>query len=823
MVTLTNFLRGAWTPTARRTTAVLAAVTCLAVVSSAIPAAARADAGVEGLSHAGTGTPTGTKRAESVLWNNDGLWWGNLWDTAGGDFHIFRLDTATQQWVDTGTPTDTRANIHSDVLWTGSKLYVSSHLFVNDGQPAVSGFPSRLYRYSYNPLNKQYTLDSGFPTQINDMRTETLTVDRDSTGKLWATWQQNNQIFVNSTTGNDVWGTPAPIPGANVTIDDTSALIAFNGGMLAMWSDQSGGPDNGMHFAIHAAGGTHTSGWGQRRAVITGPGTSDDHMNLKWLESDGGRIFAATKTSKTAGADPLLLLLVLDTRAAANPSQEWQSYTISRVSECPNRVIVLIDKANSLLRTFATYPDPNANVCSSSGGAIYEKDSPLPPQGSAAYSFPAGRGTLRIADTSVPFVHNVSSTKQNVSAADGGLAVIADNGRTSRYWHYYDPLGATPPTDNTPPNTTINSAPPATATATTASFTFSSTETGSTFACKLDGGAFTACTSPASYSGLAAGSHTFAVRATDAAGNTDPTEATYTWTISPTANTPPDTAIDSGPTGTVTETTASFAFSSTEAGSTFACKLDGSAFESCTSPKSYSGLATGSHTFDVKAIDSAGAEDPSPASRTWTIGTAQPPAGTIERESSIAVDLSVSSNSLAITKPTGTGGLLVACITLTAGTVNTDTGWTQIAAVTGAGNPRVFGFYKVAAASDPASFAFGLSTATTGAGGIARFSGASGVDGSATTASSSTAATSGTLPAVTTTAANAQIVGCTGVNSSSTSITPAAGLSEAWDLGTRRSEFADGAQPTAGASGAKTFTFSASRAWAGWLVALRPG
>jgi hypothetical protein len=47
----------------------------------------------------------------------------------------------------------------------------------------------------------------------------------------------------------------------------------------------------------------------------------------------------------------------------------------------------------------------------------------------------------------------------------------------------------------------------------------------------VDGAAFTACTSPASYSGLAPGSYTFEVRATDAAGNVDPSPATYGWTV----------------------------------------------------------------------------------------------------------------------------------------------------------------------------------------------------------------------------------------------------------------------------------------------------
>jgi hypothetical protein len=86
--------------------------------------------------------------------------------------------------------------------------------------------------------------------------------------------------------------------------------------------------------------------------------------------------------------------------------------------------------------------------------------------------------------------------------------------------------------DTTPPDTSITSAPPASTASTSASFSFTSTETNSTFECKLDAGAYGACTSPKSYAaGLATGSHTFSVRAKDVAGNVDPTPATYTWTI----------------------------------------------------------------------------------------------------------------------------------------------------------------------------------------------------------------------------------------------------------------------------------------------------
>jgi hypothetical protein len=84
---------------------------------------------------------------------------------------------------------------------------------------------------------------------------------------------------------------------------------------------------------------------------------------------------------------------------------------------------------------------------------------------------------------------------------------------------------------------------------------------------------------------------------------------------------PPPTSIDSGPSGTTTDTAASFAFSSTEAGTVFDCRLDGPAgpgtFTRCTSPTSFSGLAPGAYTFFVRATDAAG--NTATSSRSFTI------------------------------------------------------------------------------------------------------------------------------------------------------------------------------------------------------------
>jgi hypothetical protein len=81
----------------------------------------------------------------------------------------------------------------------------------------------------------------------------------------------------------------------------------------------------------------------------------------------------------------------------------------------------------------------------------------------------------------------------------------------------------------------------------------------------------------------------------------------------------PDTSITTGPTGAVLPSEVSFGFSSTEAGSTFECLLDGGSYAACTSPKAYPGLAGGAHTFKVRASDNVGNQDPSAAERSFEV------------------------------------------------------------------------------------------------------------------------------------------------------------------------------------------------------------
>ena len=204
---------------------------------------------------------------------------------------------------------------------------------------------------------------------------------------------------------------------------------------------------------------------------------------------------------------------------------------------------------------------------------------------------------------------------------------LADGNHTFQVWAT-DTAGNADPTpasrtwtiDTVPPDTVIDTMPPFSSNTNSATFTFHATESGSTFECSLDSAAFAACSSPKPYAALADGDHLFRVRAKDPAGNLDATPAGFTWSVSNF----PDTSITVGPMNPSNSSSAIFGFSSTKAGSTFECRLDGASFLSCSNPVNYSALQDGSHTFSVRAVDPAGITDPSPAAFSWTIDTVPP-------------------------------------------------------------------------------------------------------------------------------------------------------------------------------------------------------
>lgn len=379
----------------------------------------------------GSSTPTGEK-PESKLWWNDGVWWGSLYNAGAQRFHIYRFDGATQSWTDTGTPIDDRNNSKADALWDADtgRLYVVSHVFTTNGQTTGSSQWGRLYRYTYDPGQQEYSLDPGFPVTVTRGRSETLTIAKDSVGRLWVTYVESSRVKVNWSRTSDLdWGDPVTLPGTtsatSVGSDDISTVVAFGGAFVGViWSNQ---PRNESYFT-YRIDTQAPDAWQPIERVLPGTGCSgacsDDHFNVK--TDSAGRLFVATKTSLTASQAPLVMLSV---RAPGAPGT-WVNHEFGTESNHHTRPIVLLHEEANRLYMFATSGE--------SGGTIYLKTSPLD-----AISFVSGLGTAVIQSATDSRINNVTSTKQNVTN-ETGILIAASDQVSTRYFHAFLPLGAGP-------------------------------------------------------------------------------------------------------------------------------------------------------------------------------------------------------------------------------------------------------------------------------------------------------------------------------------------------------------------------------------------
>ena len=210
----------------------------------------------------------------------------------------------------------------------------------------------------------------------------------------------------------------------------------------------------------------------------------------------------------------------------------------------------------------------------------------------------------------------------------------------ARYIQYRATLSGSPSLDRVELDYDVDTVAPVAAidgvdvTGGSASVTFSSAATDvARFECRLDapGAAFETCTSPKAFSGLSTGSHAVLVRAVDRAGNIGDA-AQQSFAVDPDG---PVAAIDGVD---VIGGSASVRFSSAATDlDRFECRLDapGAVFQTCTSPKAFSGLAPGSYTVLVQAVDQNGNVGPV-VQRQFTIpsppasgggGTTPPPGG----------------------------------------------------------------------------------------------------------------------------------------------------------------------------------------------------
>ena len=263
-----------------------------------------------------------------------------------------------------------------------------------------------------------------------------------------------------------------------------------------------------------------------------------------------------------------------------------------------------------------TQPSTRAPAASTTTPPTGRAVAPAPPKAKAPV-MPTTAPTQAATTAPTPTVAPPKATKQKPTPR----AVPPPTATGDRPLRGQSPKGQSPQgqaPDRTAPTITITGAPGPSSAATTATFTFTADEAPVTFQCRLDGGAWQACSSPRNLDGLTPGEHLFSVRATDAAGNVG-APATRRWTVTP----PPDTtapsvAFSSTPPAATTSRSASFTFSASEPGVSFACSYDGGPFQACQSPHTVTDAGVDDHTLAVRATDAAG-NTGAPAIASWTV------------------------------------------------------------------------------------------------------------------------------------------------------------------------------------------------------------
>jgi Ca2+-binding RTX toxin-like protein len=285
----------------------------------------------------------------------------------------------------------------------------------------------RLYRFSYHAGTNNYTLDG--VSVIDGQKSETLVIDRDSTGAIWATWVQEDSggtqhhVYVNKSDGDCVGGavtecnfSSAPVSLDDVGADDISSVIRFGGNKVGvMWSNTSAGVGQ-MRFSFHADGAALGT-WSPTEGVIGGPTApklADDHINLK--ADSSGRVYAVTKTKYIGQTKPGTVL----SRRATNGT--WSNDTVTRASLDHTRPIVLLDQQHNRIRVFEG---------STHNTAVYMKQSRL-----TTIGFPVFSAGARVIQDSGSQMANPTSTKQTIGNSTR-LIVLATNPSTKRYWHAY--------------------------------------------------------------------------------------------------------------------------------------------------------------------------------------------------------------------------------------------------------------------------------------------------------------------------------------------------------------------------------------------------
>jgi hypothetical protein len=301
-------------------------------------------------------------------------------------------------------------------------------------------------------------------------------------------------------------------------------------------------------------------------------------------------------------------------------------FAIGMLCAAPGAMAAKVSVAGNTLSIAPTGGENNAIVVdrAADGLTLTVTDTGGPPQSDGTCSVDGSTASCPAA--------GVTRLSINLGAGDDSLAVRPDiharivcgSGSDAVVAHPQDNVATDCESfdDGVAPDTTITDGPPAVLNPdrTPASFSFTATEANSSFACRLDGGTPFSCSPPTAIGGLLEGSHTFSVAAVDQFGNTDQSEASRSFTVD---KTPPQTAFSAAPPAR-TGANPVFHLASSEAGSTFQCRVDSEPEHPCGETAAAGPLDSGAHTFHARALDVAGNADPTGVSAEFLVDLTAP-------------------------------------------------------------------------------------------------------------------------------------------------------------------------------------------------------
>ena len=331
------------------------------------------------------------EKPQSKLWFYDNHWFSVFPNNSGTQ--VWRLDG--QSWTQVFTLTSKK--YEADVKLVGNLAHIL--LADDDG--------SKLASIQYKPSNDTWEFwsqRSSLTSVPLSSKTETATLEVDSTGRLWVASDASTTIEVRYSDGPYKSFSGPIILASGVDTDDISAITTLGGNKIGvMWSNQK---TKRFGFRTHQDGAnpnTWSSDEVPARSVAqnVGAGMADDHINFA-LAGDG-TLYVAIKTGYEKKGLPTVGLLV------RRSSGVWDQALYQVTSKSGTRPTVVLDEVNS--RIIVAYRQTNSD------GPIVYKDSPR-----SSISF--GSEKVLIAGVEL---NDVTSTKQS---GLGQYAFIAAGDKT---------------------------------------------------------------------------------------------------------------------------------------------------------------------------------------------------------------------------------------------------------------------------------------------------------------------------------------------------------------------------------------------------------